>query len=92
MRGSTFGTGRGLEPGTWLGPECASLDPVGEGGDLVGLEFFLGGHPHLPFVADRLDQRAFLGFARHDGRPGSPPLSIAARTSSLSPPLCFSAP
>ena len=66
--------GSATDAGPRLGPECASLDPVGQGGDLLGLEFSLGGHLHVPLVADRLDQRALVGLARHDDRPALAPL------------------
>lgn len=51
------------------GPPC---DPFFEDGDLVIGEFALGGHL-IGFVADGVDEEAFIQFARDEGRAGFAP-------------------
>ena len=77
--GSVRGGGIRGEPRARRGPVRASLDPVGQRGDLLVLELALGGHLDVALVADCLDQRALLGLARHDGRPAVAPLEHRRR-------------
>ena len=47
-------------------PGGALLDPSGEGGDLVGGELRLRGHPEVVDVVDRLHEQALVGLAGDD--------------------------
>ena len=59
---------------SWVGPMGTLSNPVGQCGDLFGFEFFLGGHLNFPLIADRRNQRALTGLARHNYWPGITPL------------------
>ena len=65
-------------------------DPLAEIGDDRGGQLGLGRH-RLDAVGggDRLIKQARVQVAGHDGRPRVPPARIAARLSTLSPPLSF---
>ena len=73
-RGERLGTARAPTPGRASGQNAPRLTHSVRAAISSSLSFFLGGMLHFPLVANRLDQRAFLGFARHDGRPGLTPL------------------
>ena len=71
-------------------PDRAGSNPGHEIGDLGVAEPPLRRHLELVLVADRLDQAALLGLARHDDRPGVaavaiPPPSRAAGHPSVCP-------
>ncbi len=65
---------RGLGGGRGVAPGSAAADPLDQRGDFLGRQLRFGGHLIRIAVANRIDQQALVGLARHDGRRGVAPL------------------
>ena len=61
---------RGVAVAARTAPECAGCDPVLERRDLIGGEFFVGGHRELIDVPHGGHESALGGVTRHHDRPG----------------------
>ena len=70
VHGGDGGGLRGVAVAARTAPECTGCDPALERGDLVGGEFFVGGHRQLIDMPHGGHEFALVGVTRHHHWPG----------------------